>query len=76
MADTIGAGDTFSAGLSVGLLDRGVDTAAALDAVSAETWQEVMAFAAMAAALSCTHEGCDPPRRSEVLKALAMERGG
>jgi fructokinase len=63
--DTIGAGDTFMAALLAQMLrdnalgPKNVSFAAAQVA----SW---LAFAARAAALCCTRDGCDPPRRAEV----------
>ncbi len=62
--DTIGAGDTFMAALiaqmrlddALGPRKRG------FEAVQIARW---LAFASQAAALCCTKEGCDPPRRSD-----------
>jgi fructokinase len=74
VADTIGAGDTFTAGISVGLLERGIAGRRALADVGEGRWREVLRFACAAAALDCTRPGCDPPRRAEVaafLDALA-----
>jgi fructokinase len=71
VVDTIGAGDTFTAGLSVSLLAHGVEQPAQLAGLSDETWREVMAFAATAAALNCTREGADPPTLAAVHAALA-----
>lgn len=71
VADTVGAGDTFTAGLLTGLLDGGVGSVAALAALSTEAWREVLRFAATAAALNCTRAGCNPPRRAEVKAFLA-----
>ncbi|WP_198083583.1 carbohydrate kinase [Variovorax sp. E3] len=73
VVDTIGAGDTFTAGLSVSLLAHGVEQPAQLGALSDEAWREVMAFAATAAALNCTREGADPPTLAAVHAALAQE---
>jgi fructokinase len=73
VVDTIGAGDTFTAGLSVSLLAHGVEQPAQLGALSDEAWREVMAFAATAAALNCTREGADPPTLAAVHVALAQE---
>ncbi|RYZ08318.1 MAG: carbohydrate kinase [Comamonadaceae bacterium] len=70
VADTIGAGDTFAAGLSVALLEQGVEQAQQLTALSDEGWTAVLRFAATAAALNCTREGCDPPTRAELAAAL------
>jgi fructokinase len=71
VADTIGAGDTFAAGLSVGLLEQGVEQLAHLAALSDKDWNVVLRFAAMAAAINCTREGCDPPRRKTLQAALS-----
>ncbi|WP_076506773.1 carbohydrate kinase [Pseudacidovorax sp. RU35E] len=72
VADTIGAGDTFAAGLLVALLERGVDTAEALATLPADGWLAVLRFAGAAAALNCTGEGANPPQRAEV-DALLMQ---
>jgi len=66
VVDTIGAGDAFTAGLSVALLDQGVREAADLDGLPDERWREVLRFAAATAALNCLREGADPPTRAEV----------
>ncbi len=71
VADTIGAGDTFAAGLSAGLLEQGVERLAHLAALPDETWNAVLRFAATAAALNCTREGCDPPRRDALQAVLS-----
>jgi fructokinase len=70
VADTIGAGDTFTAGLSVGLLERGVAGVDALAHLGDQDWGAILRFAAAAAALDCTRPGCDPPRRGEVAAFL------
>jgi fructokinase len=70
VSDTIGAGDTFTAGLSVGLLERGVARVADLARLGTEDWRSILTFAAAAAALDCTRQGCDPPRRGEVAAFL------
>jgi fructokinase len=76
VVDTIGAGDTFTAGLSVSLLAQGVEQPAQLSALSNEAWTAVMRFAATAAALNCTREGADPPTLEAVHTALAQEDNG
>jgi fructokinase len=64
--DTVGAGDTYTAGLMVGLLEHGHERAEQLATHSDETWLEVMTFAAQAAAINCTRAGANPPTRAEV----------
>lgn len=76
VVDTIGAGDTFTAGLSVSLLAHGVERPEQLDALGDEAWKEVLRFAATAAALNCTREGADPPTLEAVHAALAQEDNG
>jgi fructokinase len=71
VVDTIGAGDTFAAGISVALLEQGVEQAPQLDELSDDAWREVLRFAATAAALNCLREGCDPPTRAELQSALS-----
>ncbi|RYF82930.1 MAG: carbohydrate kinase [Comamonadaceae bacterium] len=71
VVDTIGAGDTFAAALSVALLDQGVQDVATLTALADNAWGAVLRFAATAAALNCAREGTDPPRRAEVEARLA-----
>lgn len=71
VADTIGAGDTFAAGLSVALLERGVEDTGALAALSSECWRDVLKFATAAAAINCMREGANPPHRVEVNALLA-----
>jgi fructokinase len=66
VADTIGAGDVFTAGLSVALLQHGIREADSLAELPDETWREVLRFAAATAALNCLREGADPPTRAEV----------
>ncbi len=73
VVDTIGAGDTFTAGLSVSLLAHGVERPEQLGELGDDAWREVMAFAATAAALNCTREGADPPTLEAVHAALAKE---
>jgi fructokinase len=74
VVDTVGAGDTFSAGLSVALLERGVRRGADLAELPDERWLETLRFAAAAAALNCTRAACSPPRLAEVLAFLGWAR--
>lgn len=66
VADTVGAGDTFTAGLLTGLLDQGVAVPDDLTSLSNDAWRQVLRFAAAAAALNCTRVGCNPPMRPEL----------
>ncbi|MFE0735760.1 carbohydrate kinase [Streptomyces sp. NPDC058855] len=60
IADTIGAGDTVNAALLHGLGDRRPE------ALSAEEWRELLAYAARAAAVTCTRPGAEPPYAHEL----------
>ncbi len=74
VVDTIGAGDTFTAGLSVALAQREVSRAEQLRTLADDAWHDVMRFAAAAAALNCTRAGANPPRVAEVLAFLGWAR--
>ena len=76
VVDSIGAGDTFTAGLSVALSQCGIEQAAALESLSDADWSGVLRFAAMAAALNCTREGADPPTLAQVQVALGQTPDG
>lgn len=73
VVDTIGAGDTFTAGLSVALLAHDIERPAQFGELGDDAWHEVMRFAATAAALNCTREGADPPTLPAVHAALVRE---
>jgi fructokinase len=66
VADTVGAGDAFTAGLLVALVEREVRTRAALEHLGDAELAETLAFAARVAAITCTRLGADPPRRAEL----------
>ncbi len=74
IADTIGAGDTFSAATIVALLERGSATPQAVGSLSTPEWTDVLRFAAAAAALNCTRPGADPPTRRELRDFLDSAR--
>ena len=63
VVDTIGAGDTFSAGWLAWWTEHGLGPGAlgGRDAVA-----EATGFACRAAALTCSRAGADPPRRGEL----------
>ncbi|MGY1738782.1 PfkB family carbohydrate kinase [Geodermatophilus sp. SYSU D00684] len=71
VADTVGAGDTLAAGFFAGLLAAGVTSRAALEALSDDDLLRLVDDAALAAALTCTRVGADPPTAAE----LAAARG-
>lgn len=70
--DTVGAGDTFSAALLAGLHRRGLLGAAARAAlrdIDSPTLDALLDEAALAAAITCSRRGADPPT-AEDLRAL------
>lgn len=71
VADTIGAGDTLTAGLMVALDGAGVRDGETLAALDADAWERVLTLACTAAALNCTRPGADPPTRDELDAHLA-----
>ena len=66
VADTIGAGDSYGAGILAGLDDRGLLTKAAVAAIGHTELAEIHRFAAGVAAATVSRPGADPPRRSEL----------
>lgn len=64
--DTVGAGDSFHAALLARLDQYGLLTREGVTALSDAHVSEVLAFAATAAALTCSCRGADPPRLAEM----------
>lgn len=64
--DTIGAGDSFQAALLFALHRQDLLRRTRLKEMSAEQLQFVMTFAAKCAAFTCTRQGADPPRASDI----------
>lgn len=70
VVDTVGAGDTFMAGLLAILHAEGA-LGTARFAPTPDRVAHWLAFATAAAALCCTRAGADPPMRTDVERALA-----
>lgn len=66
VVDTVGAGDSFQAALLAALAQQDALTPAALRALPAPAWRQALAWAARAAALTCSRQGADLPRRAEL----------
>jgi len=66
IVDTVGAGDSFQAGLLFALRKIGRIRRSALARLSAAELSRAMGFAAACAAITCGRPGADPPRRSEI----------
>ena len=65
--DTVGAGDTFQAALLTWLAEHAALTPEALGALAPAGLHDALAFAARAAAITCSRRGADMPRRAELL---------
>lgn len=66
VVDTVGAGDTFVAGLLAGLSERDLLSVPALESLDVAAARDVGSFAAEAAGVVVTRAGADPPRRAEL----------
>jgi fructokinase len=66
VVDSVGAGDTFQAGLLSWLARRGLLTRAGLASLDADTLAQALDFAAQAAAITCSRRGADLPRLAEL----------
>jgi fructokinase len=66
VADTVGAGDAFSAGLLAALSRQGVSARADLLKLPTAAVAEALHFAATVAALTCSRTGANPPTNAEV----------
>ncbi|NPU65094.1 carbohydrate kinase [Bradyrhizobium sp. 83012] len=66
VVDTIGAGDTFQAAMLFALRKLGRIGRQALKGLGEAELRKVLAFAGACAAVTCTREGADPPRWSEM----------
>lgn len=70
VADTIGAGDAFSAGLLVALEARHALARGSLAALAASELDDVLGFASAVAAITCARSGADTPTLAEVYELL------
>ncbi len=66
VADTVGAGDTFTAGLLATLLKDGNLTKKNISAISEADLRSAADFAARAAAITCSRPGANPPWAKEM----------
>ncbi|HEX9371296.1 MAG TPA: carbohydrate kinase [Roseiflexaceae bacterium] len=70
VADTVGAGDSFSGGLLTALAERGVTSREALLALPAAELDAALAFASAVAAVTCSRAGANPPNRADLEQFL------
>ncbi len=66
VVDTVGAGDTFNAGLLTGLHEAGALTKAALQLPDEGALRAALELGARAAAITVSRAGANPPRRGEL----------
>ena len=71
VADTVGAGDTFNAGILAGLAERDALARAAVAQLSHDELVATLRFAGAAAAVNCTRAGANPPRRDELAQFMS-----
>jgi fructokinase len=77
VVDTIGAGDSFTAGLIDALAEEGLlgrDGVAGLAELDAAQLARLLTSAGIVAALTVERAGADPPRKAEVLERLGQLR--
>ncbi|MCU0505437.1 MAG: carbohydrate kinase [Chloroflexi bacterium] len=66
VADTVGAGDAFTAGLLAALSDAGILATDAIRRATTDDLEHALAFANASASVACTRPGAQPPARAEV----------
>jgi fructokinase len=74
VADTIGAGDAFGAGLLVALEERGALVRGGLAGLGDSDLEYALRFASAVAALTCARAGAEAPTLSEVAELLDSAR--
>lgn len=66
IADTVGAGDSFTGGLLARLSERGLLKVGTLRTIGHDALKEALDFANRVAAITCSRPGADPPWRREL----------
>jgi len=66
VVDTVGAGDTFNAGVLAQLFEAGKLTKTAVSDISPDTLQSAIEFGAKVAAITVTRAGANPPWANEI----------
>ena len=68
VVDTIGAGDTFMAGLLHSLGSQGFLDIEMLSTISDQPLDDALRYAALVSALACTRAGADPPYAQDAVR--------
>lgn len=66
VVDTVGAGDTFNAGVLASLHDQGLLTKAGIAALSEDAIRQALTLGTKAAAVTVSRAGANPPWRHEI----------
>lgn len=66
IADTVGAGDSFTGGFLSRLSEKGLLKIATLRTIDPAALRDALGFANRVAAITCSRPGADPPWRSEL----------
>jgi len=69
--DTVGAGDTFMASLLVWMLEQGVTRRKDIENLTQNQLENALKRAAIAAALNCEKQGCQPPGARDIDRLIA-----
>lgn len=73
VADTVGAGDSFTSALLAACLGHEIDSPQALASSSLDTFTGIVDEAIRASALTCTREGANPPTAAELAAAMSVD---
>ena len=66
ISDTVGAGDTYHAGMISYLYKNKLLTKKKLKEITKSQWLDCLNFATKAASICCSREGCNPPTYKEI----------
>ncbi|MGB1182573.1 MAG: PfkB family carbohydrate kinase [Candidatus Puniceispirillaceae bacterium] len=69
--DTVGAGDTFTASVLVWMLEQGITRREDIENLTQNQLENALKRAAIAAALNCERQGCQPPRSKDIDSQIA-----
>lgn len=76
VADTVGAGDSFSGALLSLLCREALGYAEGGRGLNQEEWRDALAYAVRAAAITCSRNGADPPWAEEFDPKIQEEEAG